>query len=201
MKWVINIISVFRCVCVKRILFIWIDSLSHVRLVSLGWNSNVSCSRTQTVAVPQVWLEPIALRSRVKHSTIKSLCSLTNFALWVKLQWGFISLYTGLWNCPVFNMRGSRTFCHRGSKYDFLFYKRFSWWGDRGSKCHDKRVVFGPPAKLACRWWLSRECLLCSLVIFQGIQTSVAKKSYIFVILFKGGGVRIPCPSSGSAHV
>ena len=31
------------------------------------------------------------LRSRVKHSTIKSLLSLTNFVLW-----GFISLYIGL---------------------------------------------------------------------------------------------------------
>ena len=40
-------------------------------------------------------LEPVALRSRVKHSTIKSLRSLTNFASWVNLQWGFISLYTG----------------------------------------------------------------------------------------------------------
>ena len=32
---------------------------------------NVSCSRTQTATVPQVRLEPVTLRSRVKHSTIK----------------------------------------------------------------------------------------------------------------------------------
>ena len=30
---------------------------------------NVSCSRTQTAAVSQVRLEPVTLRSRVKHST------------------------------------------------------------------------------------------------------------------------------------
>ena len=41
---------------------------------------NVSCSRTQTAAVPQVRLEPVTLRSRVEHSTIKPLRSLTNFA-------------------------------------------------------------------------------------------------------------------------
>ena len=44
----------------------------------------------------KVRLEPVTLRSQVKHSTIKSLRSLTNFALWVKLKWGFISLYIGL---------------------------------------------------------------------------------------------------------
>ena len=37
---------------------------------------NVSYSRTQTAAVSQVRLEPVTLRSRVKHSTIKSLRSL-----------------------------------------------------------------------------------------------------------------------------
>ena len=102
---VINIISALHCVCVKRILFILIDSLrrSHHSLSLPGLKQyleriNVSCSRTQTAAVPPVRLEPVALRSRVKHSTIKSLRSLTKFALLVKLQWGFISLYIGLLN-------------------------------------------------------------------------------------------------------
>ena len=71
-------------------------SLSHARLEQYLEGINVSCSRTQTAAVPPVRLEPVTLRSRVKHSTIKSLRSLTNFALWVKRQWGFISLYIGL---------------------------------------------------------------------------------------------------------
>ena len=34
---------------------------------------NVSCSRTQTAAVSQVRLEPVTLRSRVKHSKLQSL--------------------------------------------------------------------------------------------------------------------------------
>ena len=34
-------------------------------------------------------------------------------------------------------------------------------------------------------------------MIFQGIKTSVAKKSYIFVILFKGGGTGPPVPPLG----
>ena len=59
---------------------------------------------------------------------------------------------------------------------------------------HSKRAIIGPPAKrhlngvsLACRRWPNIECWLGSLVIFQGIRTSITKKSYIFVI-FRGGG-------------
>ena len=86
-------------------------------------------------------------------------------------------------------MRGSRKFCQRGSKFDNVF---FSWWGDRGSKCHYKWATIDPPAKhhlngvlLAGRWWTNIECWLGSFVIFQGILTSIAKKPYIFFI-FQG---------------
>ena len=65
------------------------------------------------------------------------------------------------------------------------------------------RAIIDPPAKrrfagvpmMAEPWMLA---LYSSVVIFQRIQTSIAKKPYIFVILFRGGGD--PCPS-GSAHV
>ena len=55
---------------------------------------------------------------------------------------------------------------------------------------------------LAGRRWPNVECWLGSFVIFQGIRTSISKKTYIFVILQGGGGEgRTPCPpSSGSAH-
>ena len=53
----------------------------------------------------------------------------------------------------------------------------------------DKRVAIGPPAKhyligvsLSGRWWPNIEYLLGGFVIFQGIRTSIVKKSYIFVI-------------------
>ena len=42
------------------------------------------------------------------------------------------------------------------------------------------------------------ECWLSSFVIFQGIRTSLAKKTYIFVIFQKGA--LTTCPPSGSAH-
>ena len=52
-----------------------------------------------------------------------------------------------------------------------------------------------PPAKrhfngnsLACPRWPNIECCLSSLVIFQGIRTSITKKPNIFVILQGGGG-------------
>ena len=40
---------------------------------------------------------------------------------------------------------------------------------------------------------------LGSFVIFEGIQTSIDKNSYIFVI-FQGGSLVPPIPASGSAH-
>ena len=92
-------------------------------------------------------------------------------------------------------MRGSRKFCQRGSKFDKVF---FSWWGEKGSKYHFKRVIIDPPAKchlngvsLACRWWHNIECWLGGSVIFQGIRTSIAKKTYI-LLFFRG--IRTPCP-------
>ena len=81
--------------------------------------------------------------------------------------------------------------------------------------CHCKWVIIGPPTKrhlngvwLVCQWWPNIECWLSSFVIFQGIQTSVAKKHFISVIFFSfffwGGGpdpLSPPPPPSGSVHV
>ena len=75
-----------------------------------------------------------------------------------------------------------------------LRYFFLSWWGEGGSKYHYEQAIMGPLAKrllngvsLACRWWPNVECWLGSFMIFQGIQTSIAKKPYIFVI-FQGVG-------------
>ena len=75
----------------------------------------------------------------------------------------------------------------------------FSWWGDRGSKCHYKWAIICLPAKrhlngvlLAGQLWPNIEFWLGRFVIFQGIQTSIAMKPYIFVI-FRGGGGPDPC--------
>ena len=38
-------------------------------------------------------------------------------------------------------------------------------------------------------------------LLFLGILASIAKKPYIFMIFRGGGGVKSPCPPSGSAHV
>ena len=100
--------------------------------------------------------------------------------------------------CAV--MRGSRKFCQRGSNFDNVF---LSWWGERGSKYHHKQTIIGPPAKrhlngvsLACPWWPNIECWLGSLVIFQGIRTSIARKPYFVIIQ---SGFR-PLPPSESVH-
>ena len=78
-----------------------------------------------------------------------------------------------------------------------LFF--LSLWGEEGSKYHYKGAIMGPPAKrhfygvsLAGPWWRNINCWLGSFVNFQGIGTSIAKKSYIFVIF--QGEVLTPCP-------
>ena len=56
---------------------------------------------------------------------------------------------------------------------------------------------------MAFRWWADDGPTLnaeISFVIFQGILTSIANKSYIFVI-FQGGGGPDPMTPSASAHV
>ena len=76
--------------------------------------------------------------------------------------------------------------------YLWRFY--FCWWGEeRGSKYHYKRAIISQPAKrhlngisLACRWWPNMECLLGSLLIFQGIRTSLLRNALIFLWFFKG---------------
>ena len=60
----------------------------------------------------------------------------------------------------------------------------------------EKRVIIYPPAKRC--WWLAQHCIL-ALRFLQGILTSIAKKSYSYVI-FQGGGSWSPVPLSGSTH-
>ena len=108
-------------------------------------------------------------------------------------------------------MRGSRKFCQRWSNFDNVFFSRC---GNEEERREDSNTAISgplsaPPAKqhlngvsLADRWWPNIECWLGSLVVLQGIQTSIAKKPYIFVI-FQGGGGGGPDPlppPSGSAH-
>ena len=52
---------------------------------------------------------------------------------------------------------------------------------------------------VACRRWPNIKCWPSSFVIFQGIWTSIAKKSYSFVI-FQGWGDWASYPLSGSTH-
>ena len=61
---------------------------------------------------------------------------------------------------PELPMHGSRKFCQRESKFDNILYIFFSWWGEGGSKYHNKWAIIGPPEKrhlngvlLACRCW------------------------------------------------
>ena len=85
-------------------------------------------------------------------------------------------------------MRGSRKFCQRGSKFDNFFYCIFL--ADRGIEDPNTALI-GPSLarqRNACECWLG------TFVIFQGIQTSIAKKPYIFVFFQGGGGSRPPAP-------
>ena len=90
------------------------------------------------------------------------------------------------------SMRGSRKFCQRGPYIDKLFLEG----RDDPSKYNYNRAIIGPPAKrhlngvsLARRQWPKMKCWLGSLMVFQGIRTSIPKKPYIFCD-FPGGRVR-----------
>ena len=95
-----------------------------------------------------------------------------------------MSIFTNCW-C----MRGSRKYCPRGSNFDNAF---FSWREERWSKCHNMRANI--------------ECWLGSLVLFQGIGTSIAMKLYILWI-FRGGAGPGPLsplwirPCRGQTHI
>ena len=77
----------------------------------------------------------------------------------------------------------------------FLLFFLFSVDGmERGSKCHYKWAIIGPPVKrhwnggsLACRYWPTIECWLGSLVIFRGSRSILLGNS-IFLWCFRGGG-------------
>ena len=64
---------------------------------------------------------PIASISSQALYTIKSLRSLTNFVLWVKLQWGFISLYIGLLNSQSLTCADPERFVRGGPNLTFSF--------------------------------------------------------------------------------
>ena len=72
----------------------------------------------------------------------------------------------------------------------------FSWWG-REDQINTKGVPSSARQRnaieMAFCWRADGGPTLNASLVFQGIQTSIAKKPYIFVI-FQGGGVRTPCP-------
>ena len=82
----------------------------------------------------------------------------------------------------IHNMCGSRKIFQRGSKFDYVFFLV-----DEG-RDDPKTTINGP------------SCWLGSFVVLQGIQASIARKSYIFVI-FQGEGPDLLFPISGSVHV
>ena len=78
-------------------------------------------------------------------------------------------------------------FCQRGSKFD----KKFSWWGDRGSKYRYKWAIIRPPVKrhlngvwLTCQWWPNNG--LVALWFFRG-SGPVLLRNPIFLWFFRGG--------------
>ena len=66
--------------------------------------------------------------------------------------------------------------------------------GSKSTKSRPSSARHWNGISLACRWRPKLECWLGSFVIFYGIPTSIAKKSYISVIF---RGVRTPVSPSG----
>ena len=68
--------------------------------------------------------------------------------------------------------------------------------GWKGTKYHYKRTIIDLPAKRHLNW----PTLNFVILIFQGTETSIAKKPYSLVI-FKGWGIRTTYPPSRSVQV
>ena len=105
---------------------------------------------------------------------------------------------------PVY-MHGSKKFYQRGPTLPTFFFLCLFCREERRSKYHNMRANIGPPAKrhlngvsLTCRWLPNIERWLGSLVLFQGIRTSIAMKPHIFLIFQRGPDPLFP--PSGSAH-
>ena len=105
----------------------------------------------------------------------------------------FLSKQDRPWS-DYFFMRRSRKFFQRGPTLRVFYLLFFSWY-------HYKRAIIVPQAKpylngvsLVGQWWPITECWLGSFVVLQGIQTSIDKRPYIFVIFQGGGGVRTHYP-------
>ena len=105
----------------------------------------------------------------------------------------------------VQNKRGSRKFCQRGSKFDYVFFLLFlvvegfedpNITKNGPSSARQRNVI-----EIAFRWRADDgPTLNASLVaLCQGIWTSIAQKPYIDVIFQGGGGSGPPVPTSGSA--
>ena len=62
------------------------------------------------------------------------------------------------------------------------------------SSARQRNAIYLNGVSLACRWWPNIECWLGSFIVFQGIRTSIAKKSYIFVIFQRGSVLPAPPP-------
>ena len=96
-----------------------------------------------------------------------------NFVLWFKLQWGFISLYIGPINSQSLTCADPERFGRGGPNLTFSF-KYILVDEGRG----DLNTTIGGPSS-ADDGATVNSGFDCSFVIFQGIQTSIAKKSYI----------------------
>ena len=110
--------------------------------------------------------------------------------------WARIAMWVSEWDLMADGisptMHGSRNFCQWGPNYDKVFFIVDEERDDLNTtKCGPlsarQQNAIENGVLLADWWWPNIECWLGSFVIFQGIRTSSAKKSYIFFI-FQGGG-------------
>ena len=98
----------------------------------------------------------------------------------------------------IFVMRGSRQLYQRGSsyRYDNFFCCCFCFLFVVGEEEKESNATNADQrnaikcVSLAGGWWPNIKCWLCSFVIFQGIETSIVKKPFLW--FFSGAGPLSP---------
>ena len=109
-----------------------------------------------------------------------------------------------MFNCSSSSYADPESYVRGGCKFMTFFF--FIFLVDEGiedlnttisgpSSAHQRNAIFAGVPMMAQHWMLAWQ--FCD---FQGIQTSIAKKSYIFVIFSGGSGPPATPPPSGFAH-
>ena len=172
--------------------FKWVNNCIHLEITIFNL-MNIMCTYFFQSFIP--FIKPVWIQiSWVHHNSKDHDQMASDEASWsgsklflTHTMNGYLSVTSHI-NCIV-----ACCFVRGGPTLTFFFFFFYLIWGGRIQNTTLSGAIISPPAKrwLMCWWWPNIECWLGGFVIFQGIWTSIAKKSYFLQF---SGGSRPPVP-------